>query len=482
MSESHADSSVLTPSLIGGVDVSSGSTYDNVDPSSGLSLGPIVRSGPEQVEEAVQAAWEANSSWRRTGPEQRSEILDSLADLIVRDAEHLALLESRDTGKPLTQARNDVRVCARYFRFYAHAIDVYYGLTIPLREDLHVYTKREPFGVTGHVIAWNYPLQLLARGVAPALATGNCAVVKPADETPRSAVAVARLALEAGLPPGAFNVVTGLGSEVGAAVAEHPGIAHLGFVGSTRVGSLVAQAAAKKTAPVVLELGGKSAHVIFPDADVEKAATIAATAILQNAGQTCSAGSRILVHRDVHKVMVDLLRERFASVTIGPGSDDPDLGPLISSKQVDRVSGYVDAITQGDLLCGGGVATVSGYEGGAYYQPTLIDRVDPRAAISQEEIFGPVLTVMPFESEDEAIALANGTDYALLGAVWTKDLATAHRVAGAIEAGQVYVNTYGAGGGVELPFGGFRRSGYGREKGFEALDSYTETKTIVVQI
>ncbi|MEU4657411.1 aldehyde dehydrogenase family protein [Streptomyces sp. NPDC023723] len=472
----------VTESFIDGRQVAARQVYENIDPSTGRTWGQVARGGRQEVDQAVGAARAAHPVWRATAPERRAELLCRLADLIAGETETLARMESEDSGKPLSQARNDARVCSRYFRFYGHAIDSYYGLSLPLRPDLHVYTRREPLGVTGHVLAWNYPLQLMARQVAPAVATGNCAVVKPADETPRTAVALARLAIEAGLPPGVVNVVTGLGPEAGAALTAHPGVDHLGFVGSTRIGSLVAAAAAERVSPVTLELGGKSAHLVFADADVEKAARVAASAILQNAGQTCSAGSRVLVHESVHAELVERVTGHFAKVSIGPGTDDPDLGPLVSRKQQERVRGYVESAGSGELVFGGSVVEPNGVTGGAYFAPTLIDGVDPTSPIAREEVFGPVLTTMRFSTEEEAVALANGTDYALLGAVWTRDLSRAHRVAAAVEAGQVYVNTYGAGGGVELPFGGFRKSGYGREKGVEALDAYTATKTVVVQL
>ena len=475
----------VTESFIDGASVSSAESYPNIDPSTGAALGDVARAGDSEIDQAVTAARRASRPWRATTPEQRSDLLSALAGLIDREVETLARLESEDSGKPLSQARNDARVCARYFRFYSRVIESYYGLSIPLRPDLHVYTRREPLGVTGNIVAWNYPLQLFGRGVAPAIATGNATVLKPADETPRTAVYLARLAAEAGLPDGVINVVTGLGPEAGAALAAHPGIDHLSFVGSTEVGSLIAGAAAKRVAPVTLELGGKSAHLVFADADVERAATVVANAILQNAGQTCSAGSRVLVDERVHDELLQRIADRFATVSIGPGITDPDLCPLVSRKQQDRVRGYVESAREtekADIVCGGTVAEPDGITGGAYFTPTLIDRVDPNARIAREEIFGPVLTVTTFAAEDEAVALANGTDYALMGAVWTTDLARAHRVAAQVDGGQIYVNTYGAGGGVELPFGGFRKSGYGREKGVEALDAYTATKTIVVQL
>ncbi|MFK0113600.1 aldehyde dehydrogenase family protein [Streptomyces sp. NPDC091217] len=473
---------MTTNAYINGRSVAAANTYENIDPATGQSLGEVARCTAEHVDEAVAAAAAAQPAWARTRPEDRARLLTATADLIERDVDRLARLESEDTGKPLSQARTDASICARYFRFYGHAIESYYGQTIPLSDDLHVYTRKEPFGVVGSVLAWNYPMQLLARAAAPALATGNACVVKPADETPRTSVAIAELFSQAGAAAGLLNVVTGVGAEAGAAVAAHPGIAHVGFVGSTETGSKIAHAAADRVAPVVLELGGKSAHLVFPDADLETVATIATKAILQNAGQTCSAGSRLIVHQSIREELLDLIAERFKKVSIGRGLDDPDLGPLVSAKQQDRVRGMVGRLTQGTVLVGGDIPTDESLAGGAYFSPTLIDGVDPKSEIAQQEVFGPVVVSMPFETEEEAVALANCTDYALLGAVWTRDLSRAHRLATQIEAGQVYVNTYGAGGGVELPFGGFKRSGYGREKGLEALDAYTETKTVIVKL
>jgi aldehyde dehydrogenase (NAD+) len=472
----------ITESFIDGGSVSSAASYDNIDPSTGQSLGAVARGGAEEVDLAVGAARRASATWRKTAPAERAEILTRLAALIERHAERLALLESEDTGKPLSQARNDALVSARYFRFYGHAIDSYYGQTIPLSSDMHVYTRREPFGVTGHIIAWNYPMQLLARAVAPAVAAGNCSVAKPADETPRTAVEFADLAIAAGLPAGVFNVVTGIGAEAGAALSEHPGVDHIGFVGSTEIGSVIAHAAAERVVPAVLELGGKSPQLVFGDADLDAAAASVTKAILQNAGQTCSAGSRLLVHDSIHDQLVDLVAARLSRVSIGRGVDDKDLGPLVSRKQQKRVQTMIADNTKGDIVCGGGVPTDPDLAAGAYFSPTLIVGVDPASAIAQEEIFGPVLTVNSFADEDEAVALANGTEYGLLASVWTSDISRAHRLAADIVAGQVYVNTYGAGGGVELPFGGFKKSGYGREKGYEALDAFTATKTVVVKL
>lgn len=471
-----------TTNYIGGEAVACARTYENIDPATGLPLGLVSRSGRSEVDDAVATAAAAQPAWADTLPERRSRLLHRIADLVDRDRDALARLESEDTGKPLSQALTDATVCARYFRFYGSAIDSYYGLQIPLAPDQLVYTRKEPFGVIGSIVAWNYPLQLMSRAVAGALGTGNGIVLKPADETPRTAVALARLAVEAGVPAGLFNVVTGLGSEAGAALTANPRVAHLSFVGSTQVGSLVAHAAADRVVPTVLELGGKSAQVVFADADLPTAAGFVVKGILANAGQTCSAGSRLVVHADVREQLVELVAQRLAAASIGRGLDDPDLGPLVSKRQQERVLGYLADPGGGQLRVGGGVPDDARLAGGAYVQPTLVDGVDPASRIAQEEVFGPVLVTLPFTDEDEALAIANGTAYGLLAAVWTRDVSRAHRMASRLQAGQVYVNTYGAGGGVELPFGGVKASGYGREKGIEALDAFTQTKTVVVKL
>ncbi|GGJ01881.1 aldehyde dehydrogenase [Saccharopolyspora subtropica] len=471
-----------TPAFIAGLHVAGSAAYDNIDPATGKPLGTVIRSGAGEIDAAVQAAWAAQPAWNDTPPAERAALLTGLADAIGAHTEELARLESEDTGKPLTQARTDAAVCARYFRFYGHAIDSYYGDTIPVQPGVHAFTTREPFGVTGHIVAWNYPMQLFARGVAPAIATGNCSVVKPADETPRTAVRIAELAAAVGIPAGVINVVPGYGVEAGAALTAHPGVRHIGFVGSTRVGAEVARAGADRVTPVVLELGGKSAHVVFADAALDEAADAITRGILQNAGQTCSAGSRLIVAEQVHDELVAKLVERFTRVRIGAGVDDPDLGPLISAKQQARVRGFLDELATGEVLVGGRAPQEPDLADGAYFLPTIVDGVDPMSPLAQQEVFGPVLAVMTFTERQDAIRLANCTDYALMGAVWTRDLSNALTTARAIEAGQVYVNAFGAGGGVELPFGGFRKSGYGREKGIEAMNAYTQTKTFVIRL
>jgi aldehyde dehydrogenase (NAD+) len=307
-------------------------------------------------------------------------------------------------------------------------------------------------------------------------------VLKPAEEAPLTAIRLGELALEAGLPAGALNVVPGLGEEAGAALAGHPGIDHLAFTGSPEVGAIVTKAAADNCVPTSLELGGKSPNIVFADADLAATVPVVVNSIIQNAGQTCSAGSRLLVHEAVHDQVVEEVGRRFGRITIGAGVDDPDLGPIISARQHERVSGYLETgRQQGELLAGGGRPEADALRDGYFLEPTLFDRVAPDAPIAREEIFGPVLVASTFTELDEAVAIANGTDYGLIAAIWTNDVSVAHRVARDLRVGQVYVNTYGAGGGVELPFGGYKKSGHGREKGYEAMIAYTQTKSVAMK-
>jgi aldehyde dehydrogenase (NAD+)/betaine-aldehyde dehydrogenase len=470
------------PGVVGGEEITGDDRFVDLDPSTGEPWAQVARLGAPEVDRAVAAARDAfDSRVRRQSAEARSGLLLGLAGLIRRDAARLAELESRDVGKPLRQAAADVSVTARYFEFYAGVLRALHGETLPPSDGVVAFTRREPFGVTAHITPWNYPLQMLARTVAPALAAGNCCVLKPAEDSPVTAVEIARLAGEAGFPAGMFNVVPGLGTEAGAALAGHPGIDHVSFTGSRPVGTSIATAAAVNVVPVVLELGGKSPNVVFADADLDHAAPLIVNAITQNCGQTCSAGSRVLVHEDVHDELVDRVRARFEAMSIGRGLDDPDLGPLINAKQRDRVATMVErARADAELVTGGRAPEGDALAGGFFFAPTLFDRVPVESEIGQEEVFGPVLAVSTFTDEDQAVAMANATDYGLVAAVWTRDVGRAHRVAEAVRAGQVFVNTYGAAGGIELPFGGWKRSGYGREKGVEGLVGYTQTKTVVI--
>jgi aldehyde dehydrogenase (NAD+)/betaine-aldehyde dehydrogenase len=474
----------LYPALIGGERVFPGDTFEDIDPATGRLYATVARCGVREVDQAVASARETfERTWRHTTTVERARILRRVGDLIRRDRDKLAELESLDTGKPLRQARTDADVAARYFEFYGDVVEALYGDTIPALHDIFVYTLREPYGVTAHIIPWNYPMQIGARTVAPALAAGNCCVLKPAEEAPLTAIRLGELALEAGLPAGTLNVIPGFGEEAGAPLAAHPGIDHLAFIGSAEVGQLVSKAAADNIIPVTLELGGKSPNLVLADADLKTAIPVIVNSIIQNAGQTCSAGSRLLVEQSVHDQLVEGVAEAFKAIRIGPGIDDPDLGPLISQRQRDRVCKYVELGKQeARLVLGGGVPRQDSLANGFFFLPTLFDQVSSKAVIAQEEIFGPVLAVSSFGDLEEGAAVANGTRYGLIAAVWTRDIGKVHWLARELRVGQVYVNTYGAGGGVELPFGGFKRSGFGREKGFEALRSYTQVKTVAVKM
>jgi aldehyde dehydrogenase (NAD+)/betaine-aldehyde dehydrogenase len=471
------------PAIIGGERVNVGRTFEDIDPSTGQPFAAVARCGEAEIDQAVEAAREAyEKTWRRTTPAERARVLHRIAELLRRDHEELARLESMDTGKALKQARADVTVAARYFEFYANTIESFYGDTIPARADTFVYTLREPYGVAAQIIPWNYPIQIGCRSAVPALAVGNCCVMKPAAEAPLTPIRVGELALEAGLPPGVLNVVPGGGQEAGAPLAAHTGIDHLSFTGSVEVGRLVSKAAADNVVPVTLELGGKSPNIVFADADIDSAVPVIVNSIIQNAGQTCAAGSRLLVDRRVQDQVVGAVAQRFREVTIGPGLEDPDLGPLISKVQLENVERYVQQGKQeADLLVGGGAPQEDRLSGGFFFEPTLFGGVSPEARLAQEEVFGPVLVASTFDDPEEATRIANGTDYGLVAAVWTRDVSKAHYLAREIRAGQVYVNTYGAGGGVELPFGGSKKSGYGREKGYEALYGYSQVKTVAVK-
>jgi aldehyde dehydrogenase (NAD+)/betaine-aldehyde dehydrogenase len=471
------------PAVINGKLVEGADTLEVLNPSTGQVLDRIIRGTAQHVDAAVDAARAASHGWSHTPYSERSAILRRIGDLLRRDREELALLESRDTGKPLTQARADADVAARYFEYYANTMEAYFGQSHPVNGDFIAYTRHVPYGVTGHIIPWNYPLQIGCRTIAPAIAVGNCSVVKPAEDAPLSVIRVAQLALEAGLPAGVLNVVPGLGAEAGAALAAHTGIDHLSFTGSVPVGAMVAKAAADNVIPVALELGGKSPNIVFPDADLAVALPTIVKSMIQNAGQTCSAGSRLLVHEDVRDAVIDGIGQILESLSMGAGEHDPDLGPLISAKQLGRVTDMVTrAADSGAAQVGGPGVRKTPAGGGFYFPPTLFADVDPSAEIAREEVFGPVVAASTFSSVEEALSIANGTEYGLISAVWTKSLDIAHTMAEEIQAGQVYVNTYGAGGGVEYTFGGFKKSGYGREKGFEALGEFCQTKSIVLKV
>ena len=456
-------------------------TWPVADPVDAEVFESVPRGGAHEIDLAVAAARAAlDGPWGRMTATERGRLLMKIGQAVADHADELAQLEARDTGKPMTTARNDIAVLARYFEFYGGAADKVHGETIPFLAGHQVSLLREPLGVTAHIIPWNYPAQMLGRTVVPALAMGNAAVLKPAEDTPLSALRVAELAAAAGLPDGALNVVTGLGEEAGAALAGHPGIDFVSFTGSNDVGTLVQQAAARNAVKCVLELGGKSPQIVFDDADLARAVPIIVRAIVQNAGQTCTAGSRLLVQRSIWDRLMVQVAEAFSKVRVGTPQMDLDCGPLMNAAQQRRVQRYIDGARAAGIpvLAEGRIA--DGVPAtGHWVVPTLFGPVPRDHALAREEVFGPVLAAMPFDDEADAIRLANGTEYGLLAAVWTENAGRLQRVAKAVKAGQVFMNCYGAGGGVELPFGGTRRSGHGREKGLLALEELSTTKTLV---
>ena len=463
-------------------DPESGETLPVMDPSDGSEFGRIASGSAADIDRAVQAAQNAmDGEWGKTIPVERGRLLQKLSSLILENETELTEMEARDVGKPLTQARVDVRACARYFEFYGGAADKVHGETIPYLEGYTILTLREPHGVTGHIIPWNYPLQIIGRTIGGALTMGNACVLKPGEEASQTALMIGELSRQAGFPPGVFNIVPGLGEVAGNALIHHSGVNHLSFTGSTEVGALVQQAAAKNAIPVTLELGGKSPQVVFADADLEKALPFLVNASIQNCGQTCSAASRVLVESSIYEELTSLLENKFKELRVGPAFRDLNCGPLISPEQKKRLEKFLaQARADGLNISAEGKIMEDAPSGGNYVKPMLIRDVPPDHAVAQEELFGPVLAVMPFENEDEAVKLANGTPFGLVSGVWTRDGARQFRMAKRIKSGQVFINNYGAGGGVELPFGGVKLSGHGREKGFEALYGFSVTKTIAI--
>ena len=479
-----APSRTLHLNLVGGrrLPAEGDRTIDVVCPSDGLVFASIVRSSAADVDHAVRTARAAfEGAWGRFTATERGRLLMKLGDAIAARVDELGALESRDTGKPLSQGRADMVATARYFEFYGSAADKVHGETIPFLNGYTVAVVRDPHGVTGHIVPWNYPGQIFGRSVGASLACGNACVAKPAEDAGLSLIRIAELALEVGFPEGALNVVSGLGEEAGAALAGHPGIDFVSFTGSPEVGALVQAAAGRNHIGCTLELGGKSPQIVFADADLSAAAPVLVRAIVQNGGQTCSAGSRVLVERRAYDEVVEALAERFSGVRAGHHEMDLDLGAMINAGQQRRVEGFVAKAREGGVPVLAEGAIADGVPAGGYYvKPVLFGPVPRANDLACEEVFGPVLSVIPFEDEADAVRLANGTPYGLVAGVWTSDAGRSMRVARAMRCGQVFVNGYGAGGGIELPFGGVKKSGHGREKGFEALHEFSASKTIVV--
>jgi betaine-aldehyde dehydrogenase len=438
------------------------------NPATEETIAVLERAGADETDAAVAAARRAFPAWRAVAPADRARLLRRLATLVEEHLDDLALAETRNVGKPVADSRGEVGMVAEVFHFYAGAVDKHHGETIPVAGGVNM-TFREPLGVVGLIVPWNFPIAIASWKLGPALACGNTVVLKPAELTPLTALRLGELALEAGLPEGVVNVVVGPGSAVGQRLAEHPDVAKVGFTGSTEVGRGVMQAAAGTIKRVTLELGGKSANVVFADADLERAAGAAPYAVFGNAGQDCCARSRILVERSVYDRFLDLLVDSTRALRVGDPEDDAtEMGPLITAEHRDKVSSFVD----GDVAFRGAIPDGPGY----WFPPTLVEaRNEDRVA--REEVFGPVAAVIPFDDEAEAVRLANDTPYGLSGSIWTRDGARALRVARAIDTGVLSINSNSS-VRVQTPFGGFKQSGFGRELGMHALEGYSEVKNV----
>ncbi len=455
-----------------------GEYFVTSDPATGDEIAEVADGNAADVDEAVSAARDAFPAWRDVDPPARGRRARRVAELVRENEDELAELESLDQGKPLAQARSDVEGAARYFEYYAGAADKLEGRSIPVGPDQVDYTVREPYGVSAQIVPWNFPANLFARGVAPALVAGNAVVVKPAPTTPLSAFRMAQLCHEAGIPEAAVNVVAG-GGTPGAALASHEDVDTITFTGSVATGQSVMEAATENVTPVTLELGGKNPAIVYPDADVSEAVDWISTAIFTNAGQICSAADRALVHVDVLDEFVDRIVDVAESYRLGRGLDDPDMGPLNSEEHRDRVLEYVElGREEGATLATGGEVPD---RDGCFVTPTVFVDVDNGMRIAQEEVFGPVLVVVPFDDSEDAVDLANDVQYGLTAGVFTNDVRRAHRVARDLEVGNVYVNKW-FGDTNQTPFGGYKKSGIGREKGLEALDSYLQTKNVAINL
>jgi len=461
----------------------SGRYSQSFDPCTGLAAAEIASGDGADVERAVDAAAAAAPAWGARRPMERGRIMLAIAQTIRENVKHLSALERMETGKPGWQVPFEIEVAAQYFEFYGGLVNLFQGETIGLGAGYHSYTVREPYGVVGVITPWNGPVNQAARAIAPALAAGNAVVAKPSEFTSTTTVELARLAAETcGLPPGVLNVVLGTGEDCGAALVSNPRVRKLAFTGSVRAGREIGRIAAERIVPLTLELGGKSPNIIFEDADLSAAIPGAMRAFVINAGQVCLAGTRLLVQASVYEQVLAGLVEAVKQVKVGPQSDAM-VGPITTEAQYERVKAYFEIARQDGARAatGGELIRNDAWGDGWFLPPTIYTGVTNTMRIAREEIFGPVLVVILFKDEAEAIRIANDTDYGLAAGIWTQNLSRAHRVAAAIEAGQIYVNEYMA-GGVETPLGGYKNSGYGREKGVEALHHYTQLKCVTIKL